>query len=48
MVKTCLFRAKRIPNREWVFGDLLRFEEKVYIHNGIPVYGNVPQIMMTK
>ena len=35
MVKTYLFRAKRIPNREWVFGDLLRFEEKVYIHNGL-------------
>lgn len=35
MVKTYLFRAKRIPNREWVFGDLLRLEEKVYIHNGL-------------
>lgn len=35
MVKTYLFRAKRTFNREWVFGDLLRFEERAYIHNGL-------------
>ena len=37
MVKTYLFRAKRIPNREWVFGDLLRFEKRAYIHNGLDI-----------
>ena len=37
MVKTYLFRAKRTLDREWVFGDLLRFEERAYIHNGIDI-----------
>ena len=35
MSKDYLFRAKRTLDREWVFGDLFRFDEKVYIHNGL-------------
>ena len=35
MSKDYLFRAKRASDKVWVFGDLLRYDEKVCIHNGL-------------
>lgn len=35
MSKMYLFRAKRASDKEWVFGDLVHLDEKVYIHNGL-------------
>lgn len=35
MSKDYLFRAKRASDKEWVFGDLVHLDEKVYIHNGL-------------
>lgn len=35
MSKDYLFRAKRASDKEWVIGDLVHLDEKVYIHNGL-------------
>lgn len=35
MSKDYLFRAKRASDKVWVFGDLLRYDEKVCIHNAL-------------